>query len=64
MVRGPVTLACNLAGATQRLTFSQKASIRLASDQAARVIDHQVELPPESVAVLGTAEEGASRPTR
>jgi hypothetical protein len=46
------------------LTFSQKASIRLASDQAARVIDHQVELPPESVAVLGTAEEGASRPTR
>jgi maltooligosyltrehalose trehalohydrolase len=53
--RGPVTVACNLAGRAQHVPVCGEfsGSFLLASDPGIKVVPGGVELPPDSVAVLG-----------
>jgi maltooligosyltrehalose trehalohydrolase len=57
--RGPVTIACNLAGAAQRVRLGadRPRRILLASDPAVDVGGDGIELPADSLAILG---EGAA----
>ncbi|MPZ76896.1 MAG: malto-oligosyltrehalose trehalohydrolase [Deltaproteobacteria bacterium] len=62
VTRGPVAVACNLADSAQGVHAGIRANaqILLASDKEIRVMDDRVELPPDTVAVLGKPGSGAS----
>jgi len=55
VTRGSVIIACNLGGAAQRVpaAIGRNAQILLASEQDVRLVEDQVELPPDSVALIG-----------
>lgn len=53
--RGPITVACNLASAAQRVPLREGIhTMLLASDAAASIAGMALELPPDSVAILKT----------
>jgi hypothetical protein len=54
--RGAVVIACNLSQRKQRVPakIDPESRLLLASDDAVQLIQDTVELPPESVAILGT----------
>lgn len=53
--RGVVVIACNLSQRKQRVPakIEPESQLLLASDDAVRLIQHTVELPPDSVAIVG-----------
>jgi maltooligosyltrehalose trehalohydrolase len=53
--RGSIAVACNLAAATQHVAtgFSAHAQLVLASGSEVKMIDGEVRLPPDSVAIVG-----------
>jgi maltooligosyltrehalose trehalohydrolase len=55
VTRGSVIVACNLADAAQRVpaAIGRDAQILLASEQDVRLVEDQVELPRDSVALIG-----------
>jgi maltooligosyltrehalose trehalohydrolase len=61
MARGHVTVACNLAQRTQRAPAraGDDARILLASEKEVRIVGSEVELPPESVALLMATDSAA-----
>lgn len=58
MERGPVTVACNLSAAVQRIPLGKERPnhVILASDGPIKTIPGAIELPRDSVVLLGTAE--------
>jgi maltooligosyltrehalose trehalohydrolase len=62
MRRGSVAVACNLAGAAQRVpcAIGGAAQILLTSDNNVRLVADGIELPPEAVAVIGPAPRALS----
>jgi maltooligosyltrehalose trehalohydrolase len=62
LVRGSVTIACNLGSRVLRLPLSEAAQVRLvlASEPEVRIAQSALELPPDSLAVL--APEAGSVP--
>ena len=58
MERGPVTVACNLSAAVQRIPLAKERPnhVILASDGPMQTIPGAIELPRDSVVLLGTAE--------
>jgi maltooligosyltrehalose trehalohydrolase len=57
MKRGEMAVACNLGGAAQRVDsdLGGEPHILVASEKQVRLLDNRLELPPDSVAVIGTA---------
>jgi maltooligosyltrehalose trehalohydrolase len=55
VTRGPLIVACNLGGAAQRvpMAIGHNAQILFASEQDIRLVEDQVKLPPDSVALIG-----------
>jgi maltooligosyltrehalose trehalohydrolase len=55
VTRGSVIVACNLGGDAQRVpaAIGRDAQILLASEQDVRLVEDQVELPRDSVALIG-----------
>lgn len=53
--RGPIAVACNLADKAQRVAISEGCGreLLLSSDAGIRIVPNGLELPPESVAILG-----------
>ena len=52
MRRGNLTVTCNLAGIERRLLVPAGSRVLLASKRAVTVEDHELVLPPNTVAVL------------
>lgn len=51
--RGPITVACNLAGQAQRIRLRDGKHVELlASDQPLAITDKELHLPPDAVAIL------------
>ena len=59
MRRGSVAVACNLASATQHVAtgLDAQAQLLLASESGLTMIDGEVRLPPDSVAIVGAQRE-------
>jgi hypothetical protein len=59
MRRGSVAVACNLASATQHVAtgLNAQAQLLLASESGVTMIDGEVWLPPDSVAIVGAQRE-------
>jgi maltooligosyltrehalose trehalohydrolase len=59
MRRGSVAVACNLASATQHVAtgLDAQAQLLLASESGVTMIDGEVWLPPDSVAIVGAQRE-------
>jgi maltooligosyltrehalose trehalohydrolase len=59
MRRGSVAVACNLASATQHVAtgLDAQAQLLLASESGVTMIDGEVRLPPDSVAIVGAQQE-------
>jgi maltooligosyltrehalose trehalohydrolase len=59
MRRGSVAVACNLASATQHVAtgLDARAQLLLASESGVTMVDGEVRLPPDSVAIIGAQSD-------
>jgi hypothetical protein len=60
MRRGSVAVSCNLASKTQQVAtgLGAQAQLLLASESGVTMIDGEVRLPPDSVAIVGAQSDG------
>ncbi len=56
--RGPVTVAVNLSDGGRRFAAGPQASLAAASDPGIKLTEHALVLPPDTVAVMMTTQEG------
>ena len=56
--RGPVTVAVNLSDSGRRFAAGPQASLAAASDPGIELTEHALVLPPDTVAVMMTTQEG------
>jgi len=55
---GPVTVAVNLSDGGRRFAAGPQASLAAASDPGIELTEHALVLPPDTVAVMMTTQEG------